>query len=295
MSQIRVRPAQAEDREAVLAFCANTWEWGDYIEEVWEEWLSNPDGRMFVATLDERPVGIANLRMLSKDESWFEGLRVDPQYREQGIAFALNQAIVLEAMQRGATVARLAIHYENERSIRITERSHMRRVASFTLYSAASLPASSQKRPVQEHIQLATLDDLDEIIAYLNVSNIFPLVGGLYYVDFTARSITIELLEKLVSAGNVYILRRWDRLDGLAITERREERGRKRLSVGYIDGTAIEAISLIAYDLLTLLPELGLEAVHTYAPDLVLVRDALGGIGYRANNDLFYTYERSLL
>jgi len=34
--------------------------------------------------------------------------------------------------------------------------------------------------------------------------------------------------------------------------------------------------------------------VRVYAPDLVLVRDALGGIGYQWNGSLFYTYERSL-
>src|SRR5689334_19081375 len=31
MSQLEVRRAQEHDREAVLAFCNQTWEWGDYI------------------------------------------------------------------------------------------------------------------------------------------------------------------------------------------------------------------------------------------------------------------------
>ncbi|HLZ63287.1 MAG TPA: GNAT family N-acetyltransferase [Ktedonosporobacter sp.] len=292
MSQIEVRPAQAGDRDAVLAFCANTWESGDYIDQVWDDWLLNPDGRLFVATVDEQPAGIINMRMLTQEEAWQEGLRVAPQYRQQGLARALNEAAQLEAMRRHATVIRLVIHSENERSIHITESGHMRRVGSFAPHIAP--PLEVERRPVQEHTQLATLDDLDEIIDYLNVSNIFPVVGGLYYVGFTARSVTAELLEKGILAGHIYLLRRWDRLDGLAIAEPREERGQKRLSLGYIDGTAIEAISLIAYDLRRRLPELGLDVVRVYAPDLVLVRDALGGIGYQWNSSLFYTYERSL-
>ncbi len=71
--------------------------------------------------------------------------------------------------------------------------------------------------------------------------------------------------------------------------------GGKCLSLGYIDGTAIEAISLIAYDLRRRLPELGLEMVRAYVPDLVLVRDVLNGIEYSWDGFVFYTYERSLV
>src|SRR5690242_13725158 len=109
MAYIEVRPARPEDREAVLAFCRNTWEWGDYIEHVWDEWLTDPDGRLFVATVDGRPAGISHLAMVTKTDAWLEGLRVDPQFRQQGLARALDDAVLLEAMQRGAKYARLTI------------------------------------------------------------------------------------------------------------------------------------------------------------------------------------------
>src|SRR6266516_3832544 len=89
MPDFEVRPARPEDREAVLAFCQQTWEWGDYIEYVWDEWLNNPQGKLFVAIKGSRPVGVANMRMLNKTEAWFEGMRVDPTYRQHGIASAL--------------------------------------------------------------------------------------------------------------------------------------------------------------------------------------------------------------
>jgi ribosomal protein S18 acetylase RimI-like enzyme len=295
MPHIEVLPARAEDRDTVLAFCSNTWEWGDYVEHVWDDWLHNPNGRLFVATADEQPVGISHLRMLSGSEAWLEGLRVDPKYRHMGLARALNEATLVEAMRRGATLARLMTSAENTRSIEIVERGHMRRVGAFALYKASPLIAASQKRPVAEKTQLATPDDLDEIIDYLNVSNVFPAVGGLYYAAYTAYSITAELLEARIAARNIYLLRRWDRLDGLAIVEPREKHQGKNLSLGYIDGTAIEAISLIAHDLRYRLSELDLESVRVYVPDLVLVRDALNGIGYEWDGSVFYTYERGLV
>ena len=75
MPDFEVRPARPEDREAVLAFCQQTWEWGDYLEYVWDEWLNNSQGKLFVATKDGQPVAVANMRMLNKTEAWFEGMR----------------------------------------------------------------------------------------------------------------------------------------------------------------------------------------------------------------------------
>jgi hypothetical protein len=294
MPHIEVRPALAEDRATVLAFCTNTWEWGDYIEHIWDDWLHDPDGCLFVATVGARPVGVSHMRMLSSTEVWLEGMRVDPEYRHMGLFIVLNRAMLLEAMRRGATVARLIVEASNTRSIELVERGPMRRVGAFAPYTAPPLLTTSQRRFVQEKTQLATPDDLDEIIDYLNGSNVFPAVGGLYYAGWAAYSITTELLEARIADQNIYLLRRWDRLDGLAIAELREVHIGKCLSLGYIDGTAIEAISLIAYDLRRRLPELGLASVWAYVPDLVLVRDVLSGIEYEWGGSVYYAYEQSL-
>jgi GNAT superfamily N-acetyltransferase len=293
MSRIDVRPARPEDREAVLAFCSNTWEWGDYIAHVWDEWLRDPAGLLLVATVDEQPAGVAHLDMLTAQDAWLEGLRVDPHYRHQGLARALYEALQLEAMRRGATRARLAVESTNERSIQISERGHWYRVGEFTLFSATA-SADPPRRSAEERPRPATLVDLESIIDFLNASNIFPLVGGLYYMRFKAYPISEVLLRDKIAAGGIYILRRWERLDGLAIMEEREEQGRRQLSVGYIDGTAIEAISLLAYDMRYRAHILGTEHIRTYAPDLVLVRDAFTGVGYEGGEATFYTYERGL-
>lgn len=298
MAQIEIRPARAEDRAAILAFCTQTWSWGDYIDYVWDEWLSNPNGRLLVATADSKPVGVANMQMLDKANVWLEGLRVHPDYRRQGIARALLEERLLEAMRRGATHARamvIMVEGQCEAPIRLLESMHMRRVGSFVIYDATPLTALSGS-PARERIQLATQDDLDDIIDYLNASNIFPLVGGLYYIWFAAYPITAELLEQKIAAQQIYLLRRWDRLDGLAIVDTREGFVKKNsLMLGYIDGTTIEAISLIAYDLRYHLAEMELQSIRVYAPDLILVHDALRGIGYEAEGTLYCTFERELV
>src|SRR5712692_1712753 len=86
MATVEVRPARPEDREAVLAFCRQTWEWGDYIEYVWDEWLHDARGVLFVVTVEGKPAGVANMRMLNETDAWLEGMRVDPAHRQQGLS-----------------------------------------------------------------------------------------------------------------------------------------------------------------------------------------------------------------
>jgi ribosomal protein S18 acetylase RimI-like enzyme len=294
MHDFEVRPARPEDREAVLAFCQQTWEWGDYLEYVWDEWLNNSQGKLFVATKDGQPVAVANMRMLNKTEAWFEGMRVDPAFRQHGIASALFDAQLVEAKHRGATTARLITESTNTVAIRLLERSFMNRIGAYTIYRAVTTTLPSKRSYALETPVLATSADLDDIIDYLNSSNIFPAIGGLYYQGFTAYTITNELVLEKITAQQLYILRRWDRLDGLVIAEPRAGHQGKHLFVGYIDGTT-ESISMIAYALRSFLHDLDLESIIAHVPDLMMVRDAFVGAEYEWDGRIFYTYERILV
>jgi len=295
MSDTEIRAARPEDRDAVLAFCQQTWEWGDYIEHVWEQWLADPNGLLLVATIDGQPVGLSHLKLLNATAGWLEGMRVAPAYRKQGISTALNNTMLAEAMKRGATKAGLITESTNTASISMAERGYFRRLGAYALYRATPEAAATRQRYGLDTPQLATQDDINAIIDYLNASSIFPACGGLYYHSFVAYSITAELLAQKVAAQEVYILRRWDRLDGLAIAEPRlgGDRG-DQLSIGYIDGTT-ESISMIAYYLRHHVLDMELDHVAAYVPDLMMVRDAFVGAEYEWDGKIFYTYERGLV
>lgn len=294
MSEIQIRQARAQDREAVLAFCAHTWEWGDYIENVWETWLDDPAGLLLVALHEDRPVGLLHMQMLSETDAWQEGMRVDPAYRQQGIAHQLTLEASAEAMRRGATTVRLLTESTNYASIHLVEQAHSRQVGAFALYTALPVTSVPQHNAGLDELSLATSEDLNEIVDYLNASSLFPSVGGLYYEDFIGYRISDTLLAEKIQAGQIYLLRRWDRLDGLTIAAPREDWRGKYLFIGYVDGTT-ESISLIAYTLRHKLPELGLEQVRAAVPDLMMVRDAFSGAEYEWDGHIFLTYERSLV
>src|SRR3989440_12799110 len=101
MPETEIRPARPEDREAVLAFCEQTWEWGDYIEYVWDEWLHDSKGILFVATIDGKFVAGSHLQMLNETDAWLEWMRVDPAYLQHGLAKVLDDVMLSEASRRG--------------------------------------------------------------------------------------------------------------------------------------------------------------------------------------------------
>jgi len=65
--KIVVRKARSSDSDAVFKFCEKTWDWGDYVPRVWNHWLEEKDGRIFVATINDIPVGISHVKILKQE------------------------------------------------------------------------------------------------------------------------------------------------------------------------------------------------------------------------------------
>jgi hypothetical protein len=53
--QLLLRKATAADQAAVLHFCANTWEGGDYIAEVWDDWLNDSSSMLTIVKVKLPP------------------------------------------------------------------------------------------------------------------------------------------------------------------------------------------------------------------------------------------------
>lgn len=118
---IAVRRARASDKGAVMAFASQTWDGWDYIPEVWDDWLVAQDGVLLVATTqaDDRPIAVTRLTVLSSDEGWLEGIRVDPALRGRGVATNLQIAELAWANAHDLRVLRYLTGHGNEGSIKL--------------------------------------------------------------------------------------------------------------------------------------------------------------------------------
>lgn len=101
---VRVRRVREGDRGFVLGYCRDTFGWGDYIGDVWDDWQS--DGEFLAcedcapaSTSPQDPVGVCHMYM-SPGQAWIEGIRVHPQYRRRGIATFLVREAEKMAIRR---------------------------------------------------------------------------------------------------------------------------------------------------------------------------------------------------
>jgi ribosomal protein S18 acetylase RimI-like enzyme len=292
---LEVRPARPEDRDAVLAFCAHTWDDGDYIKYVWDDWLDDARGVLLVGLLDGTPVGINHLRMVSDDEAWLEGMRVDPAYRRAGFGGVLTSRAMVAGRERGAAVARLFTSSDNIASQGMIARFGFVRVAEMVRYRGPALPPG-------DPAQLATLtrpgpDDLERIWEWLVQSNLAPLTGGLEYLDWQARALTEPLLRGYLAAGQVRLIEEWDAIQALAIVvSSGPEPGWREtptLTVRYMDGLA-DSIGRMALALRAEAATEHCERVELWLPNTLILRDAMDGAGYEGDDETMLVFAREL-
>ena len=91
---VKIRKAAEADKAPILEICKNIWNGHDYLPGIWDDWLAEKEGRLIVATVKGRTVGVAHASLQTPDVAWLEGVRVHEQYRGLGIAGRLNRALV---------------------------------------------------------------------------------------------------------------------------------------------------------------------------------------------------------
>ena len=115
---VRVRQARSEDYDAVVSFTEDTWpgRGSDYIPRIYHEWIAGDgdDQRTFVAEHGERVAGICQGVLLSEYEAWAQGMRIDPEFRGEGLGILLNDALFDWAVANGASVCRNMVFSWNE-------------------------------------------------------------------------------------------------------------------------------------------------------------------------------------
>lgn len=120
---VRIRKAKPADKAPILEISKKIWGGHDYLPVVWDDWLADKRGRLIVATVNGRTVGVAHASMQANYVAWLEGVRVHEEYRGFGIAGKLNSSLVEWSRSRGARVARLCTGSSN-----LASRKHLQKI-----------------------------------------------------------------------------------------------------------------------------------------------------------------------
>jgi len=128
---LKIREATDSDKISVLKFCKNTFSWGDYVEYVWDFWLS--EGHLFLGEY-EYPVGICHA-FYSHDQIWIEGIRVEPNSRRQNTASKLVKHAEIIGKEKNLSTSYMLIDTENSVSLSMANSLNYEIFQTWNFYS----------------------------------------------------------------------------------------------------------------------------------------------------------------
>lgn len=234
---MRVRVAKKSDKEEVLKFC---FEWGDYIDQVWDVWSADPHGKLYVVRSKNNnfPVAISHGTVCPGNRQiWVEGIRVHPAHRRKKIATALIAKTLQYGMRQGAIEASAVVATNNIGSRLMLEKNGFNVISRWIYY--ASTVGSSRVSPTNARV--ASSADLNNICNYLTDSPIYKLSGRRY-----VNSWRWYFLASLLLTGDPFP-------DGIALINRHGYwRRRDVLQVVYLDSLSKSSIQNLVFFLTNL-------------------------------------------
>jgi GNAT superfamily N-acetyltransferase len=251
--------------------CAHTWENGDYIPEVWDEWLADERGVLQVGELNGQVVALNRVSFLSPDQIWLEGMRVDPEYRQQGIGWQFMEHDLVYAHERGARVVRLGTGDYNQAVHALTARAGMEQVGSYVRWRAEPLPDGPG-------LVILTPKHADQVRAFLSASPVLVHSHGLYSVHWVWQELSAGHVTQYLENGQVVVQLAPDgELAALATIHFAPDDD--EMWVGFADGDP-SAVTALATAIRAHAARAGVLRVGVMLPDVAWLRDAFGAAGY---------------
>ncbi|WP_088892346.1 GNAT family N-acetyltransferase [Leptolyngbya ohadii] len=227
---IIVRPARSDDRTTVLNFCQHTWEsQEDYIAQVWDRWMADSTGQILVAEVNGQPAAMTRVVQLSKHEGWWEALRVDPQYRGQGLVRQLDPAIDHYFQTREISTVRCCVARWNPGIPAMIGRRGYAPIANYQQHSALAVDA-----PLKQLTQLSE-SEVDTVWQFIGERQPAPPL----FVSRGAKwqRLTIEQVQERLRDGKIWGYWQQQELQGLLVQSHLESAD-SSLWVGYLEGNA---------------------------------------------------------
>jgi len=208
---VRFRLATKQDKDYVLNFCKNTFSWGDYIDRVWDIWISEPNGIFLVAEIEnhrkKKPIAVIHGILIPEKTIWIEGIRVDPEYRKQKLATNLINRILEYGRKNGAVYSAAIVSIKNEASKGMMEKSAFKVLSKWSYISTNQiilLPINNLT--LTGNFKIADSNEHQQIINFLRNSEYFNSSGKKFVMSWRWHDLTKDKLFTMICNKQVIIV-----------------------------------------------------------------------------------------
>jgi GNAT superfamily N-acetyltransferase len=285
-----VREAREPDKDVVLRFSQNTFEHGDYIANVWDSWSADPKGKIFVATLEDLPIGMLHVEIVKKGEAWLEGARVAAEFRRRGVASLLNSVCFEWAIRHGARVARLVTNSTNLAAQEALAKMEFGRVSDW-----ARMQFNGCQLDIAKDVRFAEESDIDLIWRFLKRSDDFIASAGLFVIMFRWMSLDRAELRRFIGRSMAIIHEHKKEVDGLILFDDTIRQAWQRNSVQtcYVGGNTWAILSMSRF-LKGHLYDEGVASIYGAMCNRRHLTSAFVKAGFRTNPRSHLVYEKKL-
>ncbi|MGF1487835.1 MAG: hypothetical protein ACFBSE_12155 [Prochloraceae cyanobacterium] len=254
MTQFKIRFAKKTDKETVLNICQNTWQDSeDYIPLVWDEWIEDSRGKIFVVTTtaEDIPIALRRVFLISENESWWEGFRVAPNYRKYFLSIislvekSINQYLLENNISRSRSCV-----WSNSKAMQTYtwKRKKRDRIGKYTLYEAEIIKESSNK------IIKLNLDYFDRVYSLITKYNSYPesKKNKIIYASISdkCQELTEQEIRDRLKLGKIWGLKEKETITDIAI-ESPTTIDKQQFWIGYISGET-ETLSTLLLEIIKL-------------------------------------------
>ena len=242
----KFRIATDHDKDYVLDFCKNTFSWGDYIDRVWDIWITEPNSIFLVAVnvnenKVEKPIAISHGILIPEKIIWIEGIRVDPEYRSHKLATNMSLHILDYARKNGALHSSAIVSISNEKSKGLMEKLGFKVISTWSYLSIKPIvlqELNNNNNFITDNsssIKVANLEEYQSVLNYLNQSNIFKASGKKFVNSWRWYDLTEDILRMMINNKQVIILVHNDLHEDNNSIQKKGEEKKKVRGIAIID------------------------------------------------------------
>jgi ribosomal protein S18 acetylase RimI-like enzyme len=297
---LKIRHATKSDKGEVLRFCVNTFEWGDYIDQVWDFWYSDQNGVLLVAEDDEEYnihskkrsslIAVSHASLCPNNKNvWLEGIRVHPNFRHRSVATQLLNTMISYGKEQEAEEASAIVAGNNIASQLMMESNGFAIISKWSYYIINKIPKRVDQ--VKLRSRVVTFEDTETVRNYLIRSEVYKSSGKTYVNSWRWYSLDLSVLEDFIKHEKVLVIGN-DPIEGLGIINKDNN---NTFQIVYLDASNVNVLEdLIRFAVNLIHPEdATYDRIQIFSPQRKYVSTIMEQVGLE-RSEQFLLYKRVL-
>ena len=190
-----IREIKPSDKKEVLRISSQIWEGDDYVNNVFDKWVTGNAGLFTGYWKNEKLIGFGRMRFLTPANIWLEALRKDPQTGVKGVGYKIAQYYMEQLKGKRIESIRFSTYFGNIASIKLNENLGFNKILTLSI---KELDISiNQIKPINKAI--STYIDYDILDKYILDSSY--LIGSKNFIGrgWVVHQYSSKLLKKFHS------------------------------------------------------------------------------------------------